>query len=139
MSSIPSVAVLRWGRAARVARLLRVLRGVRSARMIGAVVLERRAQSAFLGAALVAFLTVFLGAVAVLRVERPMGGNITTAGDALWWAMVTMSTAGYGDLYPVTAEGRVVAVVLMVVGVGLFGAVTGLFASWILGGDDTAG
>jgi voltage-gated potassium channel len=133
ISSIPSVAVLRWGRTARIARILRVIRGLRSARLIGAVILRRRAESAFLAASLVALLTLFVGSIAVLRVERPAGGNIQTAGDALWWAMATMSTAGFGDLFPTTGEGRAIAAILMFAGIGLFGAFTGLFASWILG------
>lgn len=133
LSSIPSVAVLRWGRTARIARLLRVLRGVRSARFLASVVLSRRSQSVSLGAVLVAVLTLFLGAAGAILVERPAGGNITTAEDALWWAFVTMSTAGFGDHYPITAMGRIIGVILMTVGIGVFGTVTALVASWILG------
>lgn len=132
LSSIPSVAVLRWGRAARVARLLRILRGARSVRLLGSAVLARRAESAFLCAVLVSMLTVFFGAVAILEVEAPQGGNIRTAGDALWWTAATISTAGFGDLYPVTAEGRAIAAAIMFVGIALFGTVTALFATWLL-------
>ena len=56
--------------------------------------------------------------------------HITTAEDALWWAMTTITTVGYGDRYPTTTEGRLVAVGLMAVGVGLFGTLSGLAASW---------
>ena len=58
--------------------------------------------------------------------------NITTFGDALWWAATTVTTVGYGDRYPVSTEGRVVAVVLMGVGIGVMGAVIASVTSFIL-------
>jgi voltage-gated potassium channel len=51
------------------------------------------------------------------------GGTIQTPEDAMWWAVSTMTTVGYGDTYPVTAEGRVIAVFLMAAGVGAFGVI----------------
>lgn len=132
VSSIPAVLFLRWGRAARIARLLRVLRGLRSARLIGQMILRHRAESAGLAAGLIAMLTALVGSIMVLRVERAAGGVIATASDALWWTLATMSTAGFGDLYPTTDIGRAIGIVLMIVGIGLFGTFTGLVASWIL-------
>jgi voltage-gated potassium channel len=58
--------------------------------------------------------------------------NIKTAEDAIWWALTTITTVGYGDRYPVTSEGRVVAGVLMCAGVGLFGLFSGLLAAWFV-------
>lgn len=85
-----------------------------------------------------------LGAFAVLNAEsRSPEANITTYGNALWWAVVTTTTVGYGDYYPVTTEGRVVAVGLMIVGIGFIGASTGVFAAALMrrvgkrGGPDT--
>lgn len=59
--------------------------------------------------------------------------NIKTFGDALWWAATTVTTVGYGDHSPITLQGRLVAVVLMVIGIGVVGAVTASVATWILG------
>ena len=132
LSSIPTVGALRWGRAARVVRVLRVLRGLRSIRMIGTMILETRRTSTALATLAILILTLFGGSIAVLEFERPAGGNIETAGDAVWWAIVTMSTAGFGDLYPTTTEGRVVGATLMFVGIGLFGVVTGIVASLLV-------
>lgn len=74
-----------------------------------------------------------LGSLAMLDAERDApGANITTWGDALWWAATTVTTVGYGDRYPVTFEGRIVAVLLMVVGIGVVGTVTGSVASWFV-------
>jgi voltage-gated potassium channel len=132
LSSIPAIDALRLGRAARVVRILRVLRMVRSARLIAQFVLKRRAESAFLAAALLSLLLIVCCSIAILQFEVAAGGNIANAQDAMWWAATTMTTVGYGDKYPVTAEGRVVAVFLMVAGVGVFGTFSGLVASWFL-------
>jgi voltage-gated potassium channel len=132
LSSIPTIDALRWGRAARLLRILRVLRGVKSARSIAHFVAERRAQSAFLATALLSLLLLVFAAIAVLQFETGPDSNIRTAEDALWWAVSTMTTVGYGDTYPVTPEGRLAAVFLMAAGVGLFGTFSGLVASWFL-------
>ncbi len=60
------------------------------------------------------------------------GSTIHNYGDALWWAIVTVTTVGYGDKYPVTAGGRGVAVVLMLVGIGLIGVLTATVASYFV-------
>jgi voltage-gated potassium channel len=74
-----------------------------------------------------------VGSVAVLEVERTdADGNIKTPGDALWWALTTMTTVGYGDRFPVTAEGRLMAAGLMLAGIALLGVVTAAIASWFV-------
>jgi voltage-gated potassium channel len=60
------------------------------------------------------------------------GSTIHNFGDALWWAVVTVTTVGYGDKYPMTAGGRGVAVVLMLVGIGLIGVLTATVASYFV-------
>jgi voltage-gated potassium channel len=78
-------------------------------------------------------LTSFVASLAVLDAGRKSGhGNIQTFGDAIWWVMTTLSTVGYGDHYPVTTEGRFVAVGLMVFGVALLGVVTATLAAWLI-------
>jgi voltage-gated potassium channel len=75
----------------------------------------------------------FVASIAVLDAERDApDSSITTFGDAVWWTMTTISTVGYGDRYPVTPEGRLVAVSLMVAGIALLGVVTASIASWFV-------
>jgi voltage-gated potassium channel len=132
ISSIPMVGVLRVGRAARMARIIRVFRGLRSTRVVMQHALKRRAESALYTAVLLTLIVVVFASIAVVRVEAPAGGNITTGQDAMWWAIVTISTAGFGDLYPITTEGRIIAAGLMAVGIGMFGTFTAFLATWFL-------
>ncbi|RPF32036.1 potassium channel family protein [Streptomyces sp. TLI_185] len=84
-------------------------------------------------AGLSAALLGFSGALAVFQQERGAPhATMRTFGDALWWTCETFSTAGYGDVVPVTPLGRLLAVGMMAVGLALLGAVTGTFASWLL-------
>jgi voltage-gated potassium channel len=78
-------------------------------------------------------LLVLVAALAVLDAERGRpGSNIETFPEALWWGVATITTAGYGDFYPTTLEGRLVAIGLMIGGIGLIGFVTGSLATWIV-------
>ena len=68
--------------------------------------------------------------VLVLQFEsRSADANIVTGGDALWWAVVTITTVGYGDQYPVTLLGRMTGVAVMFAGVGIIGALASILAS----------
>lgn len=80
-------------------------------------------------------LVLYVGSVAVLQSERGApGANIENFGQAFWWAIVTITTAGYGGHYPVTFAGRVVAVGMMLCGIALLGVVTAYLASWLIQG-----
>lgn len=78
-------------------------------------------------------LVLFVSGLAVLDAERGVeGANIQDFGDALWWALVTVTTVGYGDQFPVTTAGRVIAGGLMLAGIALLGVVTASLASWLI-------
>lgn len=114
-------------------RALRVLRVITAGQW-----LVRRGARLAIGRTAVAIVVAvtflaFMAALAVYDAERGAeGANIDSFGDALWWAAVTMTTVGYGDTFPVTFEGRLVAVGVMVIGVSLIGLVSATLASGFL-------
>ena len=102
-------------------------------RQMSKIVVRRRAQSTLLTAVLAAIVMLEIGAVLILDAESASTqANIKTGIDALWWSIVTLSTVGYGDKYPVTTAGRVLGVIVIVVGVALFSALTSFLAQWFL-------
>jgi len=133
----PTVKVLRIFRLVRVGRLLRHY----GARNIARSLIKDRAGSALLSLLLVGVLVLEFGSLAMLALERNVpDANIKTASDALWYVIVTMSTVGYGDRYPVGKAGRELGTFIIVVGVGIFGTLTGYLANLFLapGKEDTA-
>ncbi len=139
LSSIPMLDAARWGRAARVLRLLRLLRGVRSTKVLLGFMLNRRAEATLLTTAFMGIIFATFASVAIFQFEKAAAeGNIKTAEDAVWWSVVTMATVGYGDKYPVTTEGRLVAMAVMAAGVGLFTAMAGFLSSWFVRGKNDA-
>lgn len=94
---------------------------------------KQRARSTLLSAMLAAIIMLETGALLMLNAEgASTQANIRTGIDALWWSIVTLSTVGYGDKYPVTTAGRALGVIVIVVGVGLFSALTSFLAQWFL-------
>ena len=94
---------------------------------------EDRATGGLLSVLLVAILVFEYGAMAMLWAEEGSEAKlIVTASDALWYLIVTMSTVGYGDLYPTTDVGRLIGSLIIVVGVGVFATLTGFLANAFL-------
>lgn len=133
IACIPTVDWLRFGRFVRVLKVLRLLRGVRSLQRLLEVFFSRGRKGGFASIVATAFLLVVFSSAAMLVFETDKDSNIKSAGDAIWWGVTTVTTVGYGDRYPVTMEGRVLAMGLMVSGVGLFSVMSGWVASLFLG------
>ena len=132
VSSIPVVDYFRAGRLLRLIRLVRIVRAFRSSKELVSYVFKNKAKGAFTSVSIFAILLIIFSSIAILQVENTENGNIKSAEDALWWAYVTITTVGYGDKFPVTTEGRLIAVILMTAGVGLFGTFTAYASSWFL-------
>jgi len=135
LGSIPSLgvfrftALLRLARLSRLARITRLLRGQKKAALVKDVV-EHRGQYAAFITVLAALIVLVVTSVLVLQFEsNSTDANITTGGDALWWAVVTITTVGYGDRFPVTTGGRITGVFVMLAGVGIIGALASILAS----------
>ena len=130
--ALPFLRPLRVVRSARALRLLRLARagaffsrGFHDARRL----LEQHGLQYVLA---IGVLAIFASAGATYLLERDSGGTIDDYGTALWWAVSTITTVGYGDAYPVSAEGRGVAVFLMLLGVGFFSWVTANVAAFLV-------
>lgn len=114
-------------------RQLRVLRLITVVTLLNKKFQHKIRQRVGIYVAGVTIIVGFCASLAVLDAERHAeNASITTFGDALWWTLTTMSTVGYGDRYPVTGEGRLVAGLLMVGGIALLGVITGTIASWLV-------
>ena len=75
----------------------------------------------------------YIAAIQITISERAVeGSNIKTFSDGLWWAVTTVTTVGYGDRYPTTTEGRMLAVLLMITGISLVGVITASVAAWFV-------
>jgi len=133
ISSIPTFEYLRYGRLIRLIRLFRILRAFRSVKYLTSHIFKTRTKGTFSTVSLISFLMLIFGSISILQVETAPESNIKTASDAIWWAFVTITTVGYGDKFPVTNEGRVIAAFLMITGVALFGTFTGFIAAWFMG------
>ena len=119
--------------------VLPILRPLRLLRLVTLVsIMQRSAGTALRGRITLytagsAALLIFTSALAALEAERhEPGSSIQSFGQALWWALTTITTVGYGDTFPVSTQGRSIAALLMIGGVALAGVVTATLASWIV-------
>ena len=132
---IIALPFLRPLRVVRSARALRVLRLARLVAVLGASGQGARrllVRHKLHYALLVTLGVVVAAAALMLAVEEGHGGAIDSFGDALWWATTTVTTVGYGDMFPVTPAGRGIAAFLMVTGIAFFGVLTANLASFFM-------
>jgi voltage-gated potassium channel len=131
---VPSVRGFRLLRLLRLLRLVRAFSGLYRA----AGQFERLARHRGLILLLVVWLAVVvISSLALYVAEVDHNANVTSLWDALWWGIVTLTTVGYGDVFPVTTEGRVAAIVLMVLGIALFSAITATMVAALTGSAGT--
>jgi voltage-gated potassium channel len=125
-------ALLRLARLSRLARITRLLGG-QAGKDLVIDVLRNRSQYATFITVLLAGIVLTTASILILNQEaRSPDANIKTGGDALWWGIVTITTVGYGDFYPVTTLGRLTAVFVMFAGIGIIGALASILASLLV-------
>jgi voltage-gated potassium channel len=115
---------------------VRMLRPLRAIMFIGQAGFRSRRQlikNLWWVVLLASFLMIIIMGAAILDIERTVpNSNIKTPSDAVWWAFVTITTVGYGDKFPISTEGRLVAGFLILFGVLMMATITGAAAAWIL-------
>lgn len=143
LGSIPSLGIitnsgkliglLRLARLSRLARITRLMRGENKKTLVKDV-LENRSRYAMFITILLTILVLTIASVLVLQFEsQSPDANISTGWDSFWYSIVTITTVGYGDFYPVTFWGRVTAMFIMIAGVGIIGALASILASLLVG------
>jgi voltage-gated potassium channel len=132
LSSIPNIEIFRIGRVFRLLRIIRIIRAFPSFKVFLDSFFQDRVRGAVVSVSIFILLITTIASILILVVEVSENSNIKTAEDAIWWAFVTITTVGYGDYYPVTVWGRIVSLMLMISGVGLFGTFTAIFSSWFV-------
>lgn len=127
VASIPAIEALR---VMRLFQILRVIRLIRTSRSIIIPLLKQKNQTTFASLLVAMVLILSISSVMILLVESGVkGANIHTAQQAVWWSIVTISTVGYGDYYPVTTIGHIIGTIVIICGVSFFGVISGYMAS----------
>jgi voltage-gated potassium channel len=140
LGSIPSLGLtfkyaglFRLARLSRFTRLRRLFRGKNKKALVKDVI-ENRSQYTLFITVLMTILILTITSVLVLQFEsKSPDANILTGGDSLWYSIVTITTVGYGDRYPVTLGGRITAMFIMFMGVGIIGALASILSSLLVG------
>lgn len=140
LGSIPSLGetfkyagLFRLARLSRLGRIARLMRGKGKKDLVADVVKNRSQYTAFIT---ILSLIIILATTSVLVLQfetQSPDGKITTGGDAFWYSIVTITTVGYGDFYPVTPGGRITGMFIMFAGVGLIGVLASLLSNLLIG------
>jgi len=129
---IPFTALFRLARLSRLARITRLLRGQAGKDLVLDVLANRGEYATFI-TVLLAGIVLSTASILVLQFEsQAPDGNIKTGGEAIWWGLVTITTVGYGDFYPVTLMGRLTGIFVMFAGIGIIGALASILASMLV-------
>jgi voltage-gated potassium channel len=140
LGSIPSLGVtfkysglFRLARLSRLARIMRLLRGQNKEELVKDILENRSQYTAFI-TILLTIIVLATASVLVLQFEsQSPEAKITTGRDAFWYSIVTITTVGYGDYYPVTPGGRLTAMFIMFAGVGIIGVLASILSSILVG------
>jgi voltage-gated potassium channel len=139
LGSIPSLGIarytglLRLARLSRLARIARLLGGKNRDALVKDIIENRSSYTLFI-TALLTILVLTIASILVLQFEsKSPDANIQTGGDAFWYSLVTITTVGYGDRFPVTPLGRITAMFIMFMGVGIIGALASILSSILVG------
>ena len=129
LACVPQLRIFRLFRVFRAVRLMRIF-GVKN--MVDEIVNNRAGVALYITVFSIIIIAEIAGIFVLLAESKSLDANITTPGDAVWWIFVTMTTVGYGDTYPVTGTGRILAVFVMLSGVALIGVLASFLSNFFL-------
>jgi voltage-gated potassium channel len=129
IASIPFMTFLRAFRLVRIIRIVRLLRGLKGLVVIFRMLGTNKLQNILISYIIIVLLVMFYCSLAFYSFEKGVNPNVNEYFDAFWWAFVSLTTIGYGDIFPVTTEGRVTGMVLALAGIGLFSVITANLAT----------
>ena len=136
LGSLPAYPAFRVFRIWRLVRAVRILRRT-SVRHLWSVIRQRPSESTLLITVLASLVLLGFASWAVLIAEGDEpNGNISSASDAIWWSLVSVTTVGYGDRFPVSLAGRLVAILIMTAGITLAGVITSYLSTVFVGQED---
>jgi len=124
IASIPFMTLFRFFRFVRVIRIVRLLRGVKGIIQIFKLLGTNKLENILISYVLILILVMGYCSLAFFMFEKDVNVNVHGYFDAFWWAFITTTTVGYGDIFPITVEGRIVSMVLALFGMGLFSLIT---------------
>ncbi len=133
LSSIPTISFLRYGRVFRLVRIFRLLKAFKSIKHFMEHIFKYKNENIVFSTWIIVIFMIVFSSISILIFEwKYPESNIHTAEDAIWWVFTTLSTVWYWDKYPITAEGRFIAVLLMIVGISTFSIFSAYMHSYFL-------
>jgi len=133
ISSIPFIGVLRIGRFVRIVRIFRL---VRSGKVFYNYINKNKSYSTLQMILILTGLLILLSSISVFTIENPVNPEFSSLLDSFWWSVVTLSTVGYGDVVPITPEGKVFSVILIGMGIVLIGTLTGFLTDYFIDDEE---
>lgn len=139
LGSIPSFGISKYGgllrlaRLSRLARITRLLRGQNKKELVEDVVQNRNQYTAFITVLLAAIILTVCSVLVLQFESKSPDANIQSGWDSFWYSVVTITTVGYGDRYPITIGGRITGMFIMFMGVGIIGALASILSSLLVG------
>ena len=133
ISSIPFIGVLRIGR---FVRIIRVFRLIRSGKIFYEYINKNKSYSTLQVILMLTGLLILLSSISVFTIENPVNPEFGSLLDSFWWSVVTLSTVGYGDVVPITPEGKVFSVMLIGMGIVLIGTLTGFLTDYFIDDEE---
>ena len=133
---LPLFRVFRLARTARLLRIIRLLKTIRLGKVFRSELVKEKSSFLFRNetTAILTYLglSVIFGTVGIMYFEKGSNENFAHVGDGIWWCIVTITTVGYGDMFPITLGGKIVAVTIMFVGLSFYAVLTGTISTFLI-------